>query len=98
MPDAAGEEPTGAKVATEKAGVAPVAGGAGAPGGRDWVRRGGAESGAGGAVAPGSCREVAGGAEEPRRNQARSAVERGEEGVFGVGDELLELGRGGKAV
>ena len=33
MPDAAGEEPTGAKVGTEEAGVAPVAEGAGAPGG-----------------------------------------------------------------
>ena len=77
MPDAAGEEPTGAKVGTEEAGVALVAEGAGAPGGR-----GGAESGAGGAPAPGACREGAGGAEEPRRNQSRSAVERGERAVL----------------
>ena len=96
MPDVAGEEPTGAKVGTEEAGVAPVAEGAGAPGVRGWLRRGGAESGAGGAVVPGACRGGAGGAEEPRRNQSRSAVGRGGEGGFGVGDELLELGRGVK--
>ena len=77
MPVVAGEEPTGAKVGTEEAGVAPVAEGAGAPGRGGWPRRGGAESGAGGAAAPGACREGAGGAEEPRRNQSRSAVERG---------------------
>ena len=68
MPVVAGEEPTGAKVGTEEAGVAPVAEGAGAPGRGGWSRRGGAESGAGGAAAPGACRECAGGAEEPRRN------------------------------
>ena len=77
MPEAVGEEPTGAKVGTEEAEVVPVAEGAGAPGGRGWLRRGGAESGAGGAAAPGACREGTGGAEEPRRNQSRSAVERG---------------------
>ena len=77
MPAVAGEEPMGAKVGTEEAGVAPVAEGAGAPGRGGWPRRGGAESGAGGAAAPGACREGAGGAEEPRRNQSRSAVERG---------------------
>ena len=54
---------------TEEAGVAPVAEGAGAPGRGGWPRRGGAESGAGGA-------------EEPRRNQSRSAVERGGRAVL----------------
>ena len=77
MPVVAGEEPTGAKVGTEEAGVAPVAEGAGAPGRGGWLTSGGAGSGAGGAAAPGACREGAGGAEEPRRNQSRSAVERG---------------------
>ena len=77
MPVVAGEEPTGGKVGTEEAGVAPVAEGAGAPGRGGWPRRGGAESGAGGAAAPGACREGARSAEEPRRNQSRSAVERG---------------------
>ena len=74
MPVVAGEEPTGAKVGTEEAGMAPRRGG--------WPRRGGAESGAGGAAAPGACREGAGGAEEPRRNQSRSAVERGGRAVL----------------
>ena len=82
MPDVAGEEPTGAKVGTEKAGVAPVAEGAGAPGRGGWLRRGGAESGAGGAAVPGACKEGAGGAEEPRRNQSRSIVERGGRAVL----------------
>ena len=82
MPVVAGEEPTGAKVGTEEAGVAPVAEGAGAHGRGGWPRRGGAESGAGGAAAPGACREGAGGAEEPRRNQSRSAVERGGRAVL----------------
>ena len=81
-PVVAGEEPTGAKVGTEEAGVAPVAEGAGAPGRGGWPRRGGAESGAGGAAAPGACRECAGGAEEPRQNQSRSAVERGGRAVL----------------
>ena len=82
MPVVAGEEPTGAKVGTGEAGLAPVAEGAGAPGRGGWPRRGGAESGAGGAAAPGACRECAGGAEEPRRNQSRSAVERGGRAVL----------------
>ena len=82
MPVVAGEDPTGAKVGTEEAGVAPVAEGAGAPGRGGWPRRGGAESGAGGAAAPRACREGAGGAEEPRRNQSRSAVERGGRAVL----------------
>ena len=82
MPEVAGEEPTGVKVGTEEAGVVPVAEGAGAPGGRGWLRRGGAESGTGGAVAPGACRQGAGGAEEPRRNQSKSAVKRGGRAVL----------------
>ena len=82
MPDVAGEEPTGAKVGTEEAGVAPVAEGAGAPGRGGWLRRVGAESGAGEAVVAWDCREGAGGAEEPRRNQSRSAVERGGRAVL----------------
>ena len=81
-PEAVGEEPTRAKVGTEEAEVAPVAGGAGAPGGRGWLRRGGVESGAGGAAALGACWEGAGGAEEPRRNQSRSAVVRGGRAVL----------------
>ena len=62
--------------------MAPVAEGAGAPGRAGWLRRGGAESGAGGAVVPGACREGAAGAEEPRRNQSRSVVERGGRAVL----------------
>ena len=81
-PVVAGKEPTGVKVGTEEAGVAPVAVGAGAPLRGGWPRRGGAESGAGGAAAPGASRECAGGAEEPRRNQSRSAVERGGRAVL----------------
>ena len=81
-PVVAGEEPTGAKVGTVEVGVAPVAVGAGAPGRGGWPRRGGAKSGAGGAAAPGASRECAGGAEEPRRNQSRSAVERGGRAVL----------------
>ena len=77
MPVVVGEEPTGAKVGTEEAGVAPVAEGARAPSRGGWPRRGGAESGAGGVAAPGACREGAGGAEEPRVHQSRSAVKRG---------------------
>ena len=76
MPEVAGEYPTGAKVGTEEAGVVPVAEGAGAPGGRGWLRRGWAVSDAGGVVAPGACQEAAGGAEEARQNQCRSAVGR----------------------
>ena len=54
MPVVAGEEPTGAKVGTEEAGVAPVAEGAGAPGrgglaeegwGGEWRGRGGGAKG-----------------------------------------------------
>ena len=56
MMDAAGEEPTGDKVGTAEAEVAPAAGSAGAPGGRGGLRQGGAGSGAGGAVAPGLVR------------------------------------------
>ena len=97
MPEAAGEEPTGAKVGTAEAEVAPAAGSAGAPGGRGRLREDGAESGAGGAAVLAACREGVGGAEGPRRNQFRSAVVRGGEGGLGVGDELLELGWGGKA-
>ena len=78
----AGEELTGAKVGTEEVGVAPVAEGAGAPGRGGWPRRGGAKSGAGGAAAPGECRQCAGGAEELRRNQSRSSVERGGRAVL----------------
>ena len=45
MPVVAGEEPTGAKVGTEEAGVAPVAEGAGAPGRGGWRGRGGGARG-----------------------------------------------------
>ena len=95
MPVVAGEEPTGAKVGTEEAGVAPVAQGAGAPGRGGWPRRGGAESGAGGAAAPwglqGGRWRCGGAKAEPV--QVRHGA--GGEGSFGVGDVFLELGRGG---
>ena len=80
MPEAAGEELTGAKAGTAEAELAPAAEGAGAPWGRGRVREGGAESGARGAAAPGACREGTGGAEGPRRNHSRSAVVRGGRG------------------
>ena len=95
MPVVAGEEPTGAKVGTEEARVAPVAEGAGAPGRGGWPRRGGAESGAGGAAAPGGLqggRWRCGGAKAEPVQVRRGA---GGEGSFGVGDEFLELGRDG---
>ena len=82
MPTVARKEPTGAKVGTEEAAVAPVAEGAGALLRGGWLRRGGSESGAGWAAASGACREGAGGAEEPGRNQSRSAVERGGRAVL----------------
>ena len=59
----AGEEPTGAKVGTEEAGVAPMAKGAGAPG--SWPRGAGAKSGAGGRRRQG----LAGSALAVRRSQ-----------------------------
>ena len=94
MPVVAGKEPTGAKVGTEEAGVAPVAEGTGAPVRGGWPRRGRAESGAGGAAAPGACREGAGGA-DAQGGTSPGPPWSGGGGSFGVGDEFLELGRSG---
>ena len=80
-PVVAGEEPTGAKVGTVEVGVAEVGRG------EEWRGRGGGARGWQGV------RWRRGGAKaEPV--QVRGGA--GGEGSFGVGDEILELGRGGE--
>ena len=91
----AGEEPMGAKLGTEEAGVATGAGGRGGARqgglaeegwGGEWRGRGGGARGFQGV------RWRCGGAKAEPVQVRRGA---GGEGSFGVGDEFLELGRGG---